>query len=113
MQHLQDLPEPLRNKIFEKAFKIAEIANLNREEMNAYEKSQQAIWDNYAVQKYAKEEGKIEGLKEGEEIGMQKGEALGLRKTVINLHIAGASLDLISTATGLTFEEIKKIIAER
>jgi flagellar biosynthesis/type III secretory pathway protein FliH len=62
--------------------------------------------------------GKAEGLAEGKAIGMEKGkaeglaegEAKGLTKVVINTHRAGYPIETISAMTGLTEEEIIKII---
>jgi predicted nucleotidyltransferase len=39
LHKLQDIPEKLRGKIFEKLFSQAEIAKLNPEEMRTYDES--------------------------------------------------------------------------
>ena len=67
-------------------------------------------------------EGLVEGLKKGEAIGLEKGEAIGLEKgeaiglkkekeqSVINGYKKGYSLEVISSFTGLTSEQITKIL---
>ena len=63
-------------------------------------------------------EGREEGLVEGETIGLEKGKAIGLKKgeaenqkkVVINSHRAGLTVDTISMITGLTPDEITKIL---
>ena len=76
------------------------------------------------------EKGEATGLKKGEAIGLEKGEAIGLekgklegeaiglekgetnanKKTVANCMKAGYSIDMMSTVTGLTVEEVVEII---
>jgi len=58
-------------------------------------------------------EGLVEGLEKGEAIGLEKGRAELVkeqRKIVINSHKAGLLVETISTITGLTLEEIRKIV---
>ena len=47
----------------------------------------------------------------GEERGLAKGLARGLAKTAINLKAMGMSFEFILQATGLTEEELKKILS--
>ncbi|MCC5932103.1 MAG: PD-(D/E)XK nuclease family transposase [Cyclobacteriaceae bacterium] len=94
MHRLQDLPDALKSKIFKKVFEIAEIANLTREEMKTYNKSQKASWDNYALLESAKMEGREEVM----------------TTMVIKLFKAGVSLDKISEASGLSMDELKIIL---
>jgi conserved hypothetical protein (putative transposase or invertase) len=60
------------------------------------------------------EEGKTIGLKEGKAIGLKEGEALGAKKEkeqfVIKSYKTGLSLETISSLTGLTQEQITKIL---
>ena len=50
------------------------------------------------------------GLIEGEAIGLKKGKAEGLKEVVINSKRSGLPIETISTITGLTVEEIIKIL---
>ena len=47
----------------------------------------------------------------GEECGLAKGLAAGLAKTAINLKAMGMSFKFILDVTGLTEEELKKILS--
>ncbi|MCL1942390.1 MAG: Rpn family recombination-promoting nuclease/putative transposase [Candidatus Azobacteroides sp.] len=59
-------------------------------------------------------EGEEAGLKKGEAIGLEKGEAIGeaknLKKVIANGLRAGFSVETLSTITGLTPEEVMKMI---
>jgi predicted transposase/invertase (TIGR01784 family) len=65
---LQELPEKLKNRIFEKLFKVAEIAKYTHEEWMAYQISLKDYRDNRAAIKTAIEEGRQEGIKEERKI---------------------------------------------
>jgi flagellar biosynthesis/type III secretory pathway protein FliH len=56
--------------------------------------------------------GKAEGLAEGEAKGLAEGKAEAMRNMAIKLHQQGASKDLIVNVTGLSLEEIERIIKE-
>jgi hypothetical protein len=63
-------------------------------------------------------EGEAIGLEKGEAIGLEKGEAIGLEKgrfeernkMVINSHLAGISIDVISSVTGVPPTEVAEIL---
>ncbi|MCC5931300.1 MAG: Rpn family recombination-promoting nuclease/putative transposase [Cyclobacteriaceae bacterium] len=117
MHRLQDLPDKLKTKIFEKVFHIAEVSNLSKEEMRAYSKSQKTIWDNYAVMESARLEGMERGMEKGIEKGIEKGRQVGREEgreegIVIGMNRAGVSIEKISEATGISIDEINKILAE-
>jgi len=60
-------------------------------------------------------EGRMEGHREGLEEGIQKGHRAGVKASSMdiarNLWEAGASLDLITKTTGISPDEIKKLVA--
>ena len=56
--------------------------------------------------------GKEEGLEQGIEQGIKKGIMQKEREMVINFYNSGVSLDIISSASGLSKDEIKEIIKE-
>jgi predicted transposase/invertase (TIGR01784 family) len=70
-------------------------------------------------------EGLAEGLEKGEAIGLVKGRSEGRaeglsegqkeeqKKMVINSHAAGLSAETISTITGLTIDEVNKILKQK
>ena len=58
------VPSILREPIFEQAFETAEIARMNKEELDRYEASLKVYRDNYAVMETQREEGRAEGKDE-------------------------------------------------
>lgn len=79
MGKMDKIPVFLHKKIFQRLFKIAEIANLNKEEYMLYERSLMEKWDTYAIKQTAEEKLK-KALKEGMEKGMEKGIEKGMEK---------------------------------
>jgi predicted transposase/invertase (TIGR01784 family) len=89
LKRLDNIPDRLREKIFEKMFSVAEIAKLTPEEYEAYVDSLNSYRDLQNSIDTAKKEEKLEIAK-------------GLKALEI-------PLDKISVATKLSIEEIKKI----
>ena len=60
------------------------------------------------------EKGEAIGLEKGEAIGREKGETIGMeksnKKTIENAHRAGFSIETMETLTGLSHNEIEKIL---
>ena len=67
LKRLDRLPDKLREKVFEKIFSAAEIANLNKEEYKQYLTSLNAYRDFKNSIDTARDEGKAEGKAEGEQ----------------------------------------------
>ncbi|MDP5169361.1 MAG: Rpn family recombination-promoting nuclease/putative transposase [Bacteroidia bacterium] len=86
---LQDRPQALQEKVFQKLFEAAEIARFSKEDKKRYEESLKYYRDIKNVVDTAKEEEKIEIAKK--------------------LKNEGASPELISTVTGLSIEQIKTL----
>ena len=74
---------------------------LSDSENMLYDQGLKAYRDNYAVLETARYEGKVEGRLEGKVENTQE--------IAINLINLGASLELISQATGLNVEDLKKL----
>ncbi|HMR83947.1 MAG TPA: PD-(D/E)XK nuclease family transposase [Niabella sp.] len=60
MGKLEKIPIILNKRIFQKLFKIAEVANLKKEEYMLYEKNLLDKWTEYSVLKTAEEKGQEE-----------------------------------------------------
>ncbi len=93
LNRLDNIPDRLRNRIFEKIFSVAEIAKLTEDEYRAYIDSLNSYRDLKNSLDYAKEEG----------------EKLKTIEIVKNLKMLGISFDQIAIASKLTIEEIAKI----
>ncbi len=90
LSQLQDRPQALQEKIFQKLFEAAEIAKFTSEEREIYEDSLKYYRDMKNVVDTAKEEGKKQGLLEI---------AQAMKK-------AGENIDKIRSYTGLSNDEI-------
>jgi len=105
LKRLDRLPDKLREKVFEKIFTAAEIANLSKDEYKQYITSLNAYRDFKNSIDTARDEGKIEGKIEG----MIEGERAGKIEIAKKLKNRGMSIDQISELTNLTKEDIESI----
>ncbi len=117
LNRFTDIPPVLQEPIFQRAFQIAEVANLNPQDMERYELSLKDKRDWESAIETAVEEGREkgfqqgiqEGIKEGIEKGMQEGIKAGVVEVARNLKRTGLDVALIAQATGLAPEEIEKL----
>ena len=87
--------------IFEKAFNLAEIANLTPQELSMYHRSLKYEWDDYARYATAEQKGIAKGKMEGKIEGkMEVAQAL-LQE--------GSDLVFIAKVTGLSIEQIQQL----
>ena len=115
LENFNHIPERLKNRIFEKAFQTAEIAQFKPEQLATYESSLKYYRDMKNVVDTSFGEGYFEGKMEGEAIGLEKGETIGLEKGKIeekleiarNLLSLGLPVSQIALATGLSASEIE------
>ena len=70
-----------------------------------YEAREMWIIDQAIRENEARKEGRLEGLEEGEK--------KAIRNTAIRMNASGSSLDYIVSITGLSSEEVRKIIEEK
>ena len=96
-------PEEMATEGIYQLFRAAEIAHFNEEKRRDYEEDIMRERDYWAQLKYATDTGVEQGRVEGQEIEK--------RKTAINLKAKGMSFDFILDVTGLTEEELKKILS--
>jgi len=92
--------------IFEKLLEVAKIENLTEIERENYQASLKRYRDTYSVLETAKSEGLTEGYVKGKSDGKLE-EKYGIARVA---HSKGFSLSRISELTGLTEEEIKRIL---
>ena len=82
---------------------VIEVAHFDEKKLAEYEEEIMREYDYYSRMAYAEHK--------GEECGLAKGLARGLAKTAINLKAMGMSFEFILQATGLTEEELQKILS--
>lgn len=137
LSRLMNRPVALQERIFERLFKAAEIANFNKLERIEYEDSLKNYRDLYSVMSTAEQKGIIKGVEKGLAEGLEKGLAEGLEKGMIkgiekglaeglekglaegekkkqraiarNMKSLGINPDVIAKATELTLEEIAEL----
>ena len=97
LSELQDRPQQLQDRIFQKLFEAAEIAKFTVEERKAYEESLKYYRDIKNVVDTSREEGVEEG-KEKRTLEIAR-----------ELKRSGVSIDVIMKSTGLSKEEIEKL----
>lgn len=119
---LNERPVELRDKVFERFFRAAEIAKFSPEQRVAYETSLKIMRDYNNTVKSAEEKGETrgreEGREEGLEEGLKKGRAEGRAegRTEMSLKIArnlialNFPLEEIALATGLSEREIERLV---
>ena len=97
LPYLQNRPQALQDRIFQKLFEAAEIAKFTPDEKNKYEESLKYYRDLKNVVDTSYNEGKAEGKVEGKlEIALQ-------------MKLKGMNSNLISEITGLSIDEIEKL----
>ena len=114
---LNERPAAFRDKVFEKFFKVAEIAQFTPEQRSAYEASLKNMRDYNNTVRDAEEKGMRKGLQrgraEGLEQGLQQGKAQGARDKAIEiarrLKMLGLPVSEIAESTGLPESEILNI----
>ena len=121
LSKLDRIPDSMREKIFEKLFRTAEIAKFTPKQVRSYENSLKYFRDlknsfdtaeedgfNKGVERGIKvglKEGKKEGLKEG----IKKGEQIKTSEFVKNALKLGLEIAEISKITGLTEDEVRRL----
>jgi len=108
-----NLPKELDNDKLKKALNVLEVMNFTQVEREAYEEHLKWFRIEANTLKKVREEAEAKGKEEGREERLATGEARGEEKKAIevakNLLKSGLSADMISTATGLTLEQIEKL----
>ena len=113
MEHLTDRPEELKEEIFKRLFKTAEIATFTPEERIKYENDMTTERDIQNYISYAREkgieEGRAEGIMEGMEKGREEGREEGRVEAAKNMLADEISIDLVAKYTGLSIEQVKEL----
>ena len=97
MEHLTDRPEELKEEIFKRLFKTAEIATFTLEERIKYENDMTTERDIQNYISYAREK------------GLEEGRAEGRMETARNMLADEISIDLVAKYTGLSIEQVKEL----
>ena len=109
MEHLTDRPEELKEEIFKRLFKTAEIAPFTPEERIKYENGMTTERDIQNYISYAREKGLEEGMEKGMEKGREEGREEGRIEAARNMLADEISIDLVVKYTGLSIEQVKEL----
>ena len=113
LKRLDNIPDKLRGRIFERIFWVAEISKLGSSDQRSYINNLNSYRDLKNCLDYAKLEGEAKGKAEGLAEGLIEGEAKGKieekMKIAKELKALGIPFEQISLATKLSIEEIEKI----
>jgi len=109
MSKLNKIPVYLKKPIFEKLFKIAEYAKLNKEERAMYDVSLKRKWDAEAVRQY-QERQLNEAIQKSLETGIEQGTEAKSYEVVENLiHELKLTDDVIVRVAGVSLDFVKKV----
>ncbi|MEN9849576.1 MAG: hypothetical protein RL368_2316 [Pseudomonadota bacterium] len=103
LANIEHIPQILNEPVFQKAFEIAEVANLKPQQARQYQESLFTYWTNKAVLDTAHAEGKLEGIQEG----IAEGEAKAKLQLAKQFKAEGIALDVIMRITGLSQQQIE------
>ena len=107
MWKLHDLPDGLRQTVFERLFEACEIARFSPDKRLRYEKEMITERDYRNILETAREDGFAEGEAKGLADGEAKGRAAKAAEIARAMLASGMEHSLISSLTGLSEEEIK------
>ena len=111
LSRLDSQPERLRNEVFNRLFKEAEIAQFNKAELKEYEDSLKAYRDIKNSLDSAEEKGFQRGIAEGKIQGIAEGKMQGIaekaKSIATKLKQTGMPIEEIASITGLSIEEIQ------
>lgn len=102
---LRNLNQFHQERIFRKAFQIAEVSNLNKEEMNAYEADIKYRRDWKNAMDFAVKKAVEKAVEETRETTSRRKQL-----EIVQMHKnAGVATDIIAQSTGLTIDEINAL----
>ncbi len=116
LRNLEDLierPKKLQEKIFQKLFEQAALANYSETEYAAYEESLKIYRDLKNVIDTAYDEGIQQGFEQGVEQGIEQGIELGVQKKNLDnarkMKQKGFLIEDIADITGLSIQQIEEL----
>lgn len=109
LQNFPNRPAALQERIFDKVFQTAELAQFNKKERSNYENSLKVYRDIKNSLDYAEEKGEKRGLEMGMEMGLEKGKKEAQIENAKNAIKENLPLEIIAKITDLTVKEIQQI----
>ena len=115
LSRLDNQPQSLRDKVFDRLFTQAEIAKFNPRELREYEDSRKAYRDLKncldTAMREGIEKGRTEGRAEGRAEGIAEGRAEGIAIAVKAMYSNGMDVDAIAATMNMTTEKVNEILS--
>ena len=115
LSRLDNQPQSLRDKVFDRLFTQAEIAKFNPRELREYEDSRKAYRDLKncldTAMREGIEKGRTEGRAERRAEGIAEGRAVGIAIAVKAMYSNGMNVDTIAATMNMTSEKVKEILS--
>ena len=111
LSRLDNQPQSLRDKVFDRLFTQAEIAKFNPRELREYEDSRKAYRDLKNCLDTAMREGLEKGRTEGRAEGIAEGRAEGIVIAVKAMYSNGMDVDAIAATMNMTTEKVNEILS--
>ena len=102
----------LENDDIKEAIDYMERGAYTKEQLESYDKKKIDLMTASSMLEESEAIGIAIGLEKGEVIGIEKGKTINQREVIANGHKAGVSVEIMAMMTGLTQEEVRKIIEE-
>lgn len=109
MENFKRMPESLQSDVWKKLFSVCDIHNMTKQEYENYQYSLKAYRDIRSNEIYWEEKMAAQEAK-GKAKGLAEGEAKEKYNSVRNMKEIGLSLEQIMQVSGLSAEEIEKIL---
>lgn len=109
LARLMERPAALQERVFNRLFEAAEIAQFSPEKLYAYEESLKVYRDWNNVIDTAIQKGEAKGEAKGRAEGIAEGERIKAKAIALNLKNAGLSVTEIAAATGLSIDEVNSL----
>jgi predicted transposase/invertase (TIGR01784 family) len=106
LESFEEIPQILREPVFEKAFATAEYVNYPPALQEVYQNDLKAYRDNINVLETAEAIGEARGEAKGRAEGKAEGETRKALEIAQNMKLEGFDPAIIAKITGLTFDEI-------
>ena len=106
LSRLEERPQALRERVFERLFEAAKIAAYTKEERDQYENDMMTENDYRNTIDYARDEGREAGLAEGKAEGRAEGKVEGKAEVARNMLASGMPEEQVMAMTGLTAEQL-------
>ena len=107
LSRLDNQPQSLRDKVFDRLFTQAEIAKFNPRELREYEDSRKA----YRDLKNCLDTAMREGIEKGRTEGRAEGRAEGIAIAVKAMYSNGMNVDTIAATMNMSPENVKEILS--